>query len=595
MIKIFWRTFPVLLLICALGMGAGVLAPAPGQAGQQDAALFQEALSRFGQWLHHGHYGPVWQPQQVNQGWRPYTNGRWVPTQEGYVFETDEPWGWATYHYGNWANTSDYGWVWVPGRTWYPPTVNWRTNDEYIGWSPVAPPDTASLGEYSSGMYAAEDYPQPMDLGAGSACMYQSSPLSWIFTPASNFLLGWGEPYSSSYSYAYANALASSQYIPTIYERTVYVNNYVSPSYAPKACYNWGPPATYINKVTNINIERDCRYKNLRLAHLRQALPPANLKTRHPAWREIMPASLASHRFTTRQVEPARIRPGEVNRPDAIAAPASLSRSRAGLDSRREGRQPFLGQRAQISPSSWETADATSNSQSDQRRRMISQTSGNQGGSPSGTGGRPRIWQRQSAPYQTVSATSPTESNEPTPPRMGEARRTGASLESQTPPQSLDRVQPRRRSWPPEVRRTASNTSRPQTVNTPANQVVRPNPLPAQQSPRWQQQEERRRQEQRLQQQRRSVEQQVQQDQQFRRQQQLEMARQQQETRLRQEQQRQQQMQGQIQQQRQQQMQIQQRQQQIRQQRQMAAPAPPPRQAPPPPQRQKKQENKNQP
>ncbi len=121
------------------------------------------------------------------------------------------------------------------------------------------------------------------------------SPTSWIFTRASDFLLGYGQPYASSYSYAYAGVLAAPQYIPTIYERTVYVNNYVYPSYAPRACYNWGPPVTYITKVTNIkNIEIDHRYKNLRLAHLRNVMPPANLAHRHPAWREIWPAAAAN-------------------------------------------------------------------------------------------------------------------------------------------------------------------------------------------------------------------------------------------------------------------------------------------------------------
>ena len=29
----------------------------------------------------------------MNEDWRPYTDGRWVPTNDGYVFESQEPWG----------------------------------------------------------------------------------------------------------------------------------------------------------------------------------------------------------------------------------------------------------------------------------------------------------------------------------------------------------------------------------------------------------------------------------------------------------------------------------------------------------------------
>ena len=101
-------------------------------------------------------YGPVWRPNNVEEDWRPYTDGRWVPTDDGYVFESQEPWGWATYHYGNWMPTENYGWVWVPGRTWYPSTVEWRTSPEskpvdasYVGWAPTPPPNYVPPAAYA--------------------------------------------------------------------------------------------------------------------------------------------------------------------------------------------------------------------------------------------------------------------------------------------------------------------------------------------------------------------------------------------------------------------------------------------------------------
>ena len=63
-----------------------------------------------------------------------------MPSRSGWVFETSEPWGWATYHYGNWMPTTELGWVWSPGSTWYPSTTAWRTSDDYVGWAPIPPP-----------------------------------------------------------------------------------------------------------------------------------------------------------------------------------------------------------------------------------------------------------------------------------------------------------------------------------------------------------------------------------------------------------------------------------------------------------------------
>ena len=85
--------------------------------------MFHDALAPHGKWIDYGKYGPVWHPNNVSSSWRPYLDGRWVPSHAGWTFETSEPWGWATYHYGNWMPTTDYGWVWSPGSTWYPSTA----------------------------------------------------------------------------------------------------------------------------------------------------------------------------------------------------------------------------------------------------------------------------------------------------------------------------------------------------------------------------------------------------------------------------------------------------------------------------------------
>src|SRR5678815_877255 len=98
-------------------------------------------LEPYGDWMEVGDYGYVFQPRQAAQSrdWRPYTNGHWVYTDAGWTWISDEPFGWATYHYGRWIRLRSVGWVWVPGEYWAPAWVSWRTGNDYVGWAPLPP------------------------------------------------------------------------------------------------------------------------------------------------------------------------------------------------------------------------------------------------------------------------------------------------------------------------------------------------------------------------------------------------------------------------------------------------------------------------
>ena len=74
----------VVVLALALVLVPGFSRPV--QAGLEDVAVFYDELLQYGQWVDYEAYGPVWFPTQVEPDWRPYTNGRWVPTEQGYVF-----------------------------------------------------------------------------------------------------------------------------------------------------------------------------------------------------------------------------------------------------------------------------------------------------------------------------------------------------------------------------------------------------------------------------------------------------------------------------------------------------------------------------
>ena len=103
--------------------------------------LFYDNLSPHGSWIEVADYGYAFQPSVAvsNSDWRPYSDGYWAYTDLGWTWVSYEDFGWATYHYGRWANLDSFGWVWVPGYEWGPAWVSWRTGGDYVGWAPLPP------------------------------------------------------------------------------------------------------------------------------------------------------------------------------------------------------------------------------------------------------------------------------------------------------------------------------------------------------------------------------------------------------------------------------------------------------------------------
>jgi len=113
-----------------------------------DYDVFYDRLAPDGQWLNDDDYGYVWQPNVAvsTSSWRPYSDGHWVWTDRGWFWQSNENFGWATYHYGRWVLIDGAGWAWVPGRQWAPAWVSWRhtDNDDYVGWAPLPPESSFS-------------------------------------------------------------------------------------------------------------------------------------------------------------------------------------------------------------------------------------------------------------------------------------------------------------------------------------------------------------------------------------------------------------------------------------------------------------------
>ena len=102
-------------------------------------ADFYGPLTPYGRWEVVGSYGRCWIPTRVEIEWRPYCNGHWERTERGWYWASDEPWAWATYHYGRWDWRPDVGWYWVPQTQWAPAWVSWHECDGYVGWAPLHP------------------------------------------------------------------------------------------------------------------------------------------------------------------------------------------------------------------------------------------------------------------------------------------------------------------------------------------------------------------------------------------------------------------------------------------------------------------------
>ncbi|MFN3868889.1 MAG: DUF6600 domain-containing protein [Hyphomicrobiaceae bacterium] len=135
------RLKAALALILAIAV-VGFATPADAQRFDTDdieIGEFYDELEDYGQWIRHRDFGFVWQPD-VDDDWRPYTRGRWINTEDyGWYWDSEEPFGWAVYHYGRWGWDDDLGWFWVPGRKWGPAWVEWRHDDDNIGWLPLPP------------------------------------------------------------------------------------------------------------------------------------------------------------------------------------------------------------------------------------------------------------------------------------------------------------------------------------------------------------------------------------------------------------------------------------------------------------------------
>ena len=119
---------------------------------------FYTSLSPYGTWMEIGFGTPVWRPTIMRKTWSPYHQGQWIYTDYGWYWDSYEPFGNIVYHYGRWFYDDYYGWIWIPDYEWAPAWVDWRYDDDYIGWAPLSP---YALFSINIGIHHTYDYYVP--------------------------------------------------------------------------------------------------------------------------------------------------------------------------------------------------------------------------------------------------------------------------------------------------------------------------------------------------------------------------------------------------------------------------------------------------
>jgi probable HAF family extracellular repeat protein len=179
-----------------------------------------------GNWVEAGNYGYCFRPR-VSENWRPYGDGHWVWTDRGWYWNSNEKFGWATYHYGRWVNIGGTGWCWVPGNQWAPAWVSWRESDEQVGWAPLPPEADVSARQ---------------SISTWSDSYYGIGPAAYAFISYSH----WREP-------SYAAYIEPPEQNVQIIRETKNVTNIVNNN---NVINNFGPLVQNVSRMTNQNIQQ---------------------------------------------------------------------------------------------------------------------------------------------------------------------------------------------------------------------------------------------------------------------------------------------------------------------------------------------------
>ena len=197
---------------------------AKNNANINGGVYFYSSLAPYGNWIQINGGVTVWRPANVSGVWQPYSDGYWLWTNDGWYWESYEPFGYITYHYGRWYYDDYYGWIWVPDNQWAPAWVEWRYDDDYIGWAPLPP-------------YAGFS----INFGINFSINYYSPYSYWHFVGYKHFC----DPYSYKY-------YVPSRDVYRFYNKTRYRTNY---GYSNGRVINRGIDIDFVRNRSGRNIQ----------------------------------------------------------------------------------------------------------------------------------------------------------------------------------------------------------------------------------------------------------------------------------------------------------------------------------------------------
>jgi len=147
---------------CAVQGGPGETGAPPAPSGEPAARMglapelrpLYDALEGEGDWVLVEPQGWVFRPRVNTVAWRPYQDGHWEPSYAfGWVWESHDPFGWITDHYGFWFYDDFQGWLWKPYGAWAPSWVAWVQVGSFVGWAPLPPAGTTTYGDPPGGAF----------------------------------------------------------------------------------------------------------------------------------------------------------------------------------------------------------------------------------------------------------------------------------------------------------------------------------------------------------------------------------------------------------------------------------------------------------
>ncbi|MGB8320091.1 MAG: DUF6600 domain-containing protein [Ignavibacteriaceae bacterium] len=229
-------------LVAGLAFQVNINAQVPGRFG-----FFYTNLAPYGSWIELNYGVNVWRPNIMQRDWSPYQDGQWIWTNDGWYWDSYEPFGWITYHYGRWYYDDYYGWIWVPDDQWAPAWVEWRYDNDYIGWAPLPPYANFSI---SMGIHFSINFITPYS--------------HWHFVRYNHFC----NPHISNYYIGHT-------YVNNFFSRTKYRTNYGFQD------------GRVVNRGVDIDVVRRRSGQNIQTRQIRAVSNPSELRNSNGSRNEV--------------------------------------------------------------------------------------------------------------------------------------------------------------------------------------------------------------------------------------------------------------------------------------------------------------------